>query len=131
MDTPNDAAPSENIVMQVVNAILNRGVDGFGPFVGSEALAEEYLKDASYGTVDEQVRKLMAWECSKNFGTGFVTGLGGLITLPITLPAALSTAWFIQARLAGAIAYLHGHSVKEDRVRTLILLSLIGDAGVR
>jgi uncharacterized protein (DUF697 family) len=34
----------------------------------------------------------------------------------------------VQARLAAAIARIYGHDVREDRVRTLVLLSLAGDA---
>jgi len=75
------------------------------------------------------VDSLIRWESSKNFGSGFVTGLGGLITLPVAVPAALGASWIVQARLCGTIARMYGHNLHDDRVRTLVLLSLIGDAG--
>lgn len=31
--------------------------------------------------------------------------------------------------MAGAIAMIHGHDLNSDRVRTLVLLSIVGDAG--
>ncbi|HSW32671.1 MAG TPA: EcsC family protein, partial [Steroidobacteraceae bacterium] len=62
-----------------------------------------------------------------NFTTGFITGLGGIITLPVGVPSALAASWLIQARMAGAIARIYGHDLVEDRVRTMILLSLAGD----
>lgn len=49
--------------------------------------------------------------------------------MPVTIPSALGASWLIQARMAGAIAHICGHSLNEDRVRTLVLLSLLGDAG--
>jgi uncharacterized protein (DUF697 family) len=64
---------------------------------------------------------------TKNFTSGFITGLGGVIALPIAIPSALAASWVLQARMAGAIAKIYGHDLRLDRVRTLILLSLAGD----
>ncbi len=49
------------------------------------------------------------------------------MTLPVGIPSALGASWLIQARMAGAIARIYGHELGEDRVRTMILLSLAGD----
>lgn len=95
----------------------------------STNLALEYKIDSSYENDEERVDSLVNWETTKNFTSGFITGLGGLITLPITVPSALAASWVIQARMAGAIAEIYGHSVDEDRVRTLVLCCLLGDAG--
>ena len=65
----------------------------------------------------------------KNFGTAFASGIGGGVTLPVSIPAALYSTWIIQARLAGAIAVIYGYSPEDDRVRAFILLSILGSAG--
>lgn len=57
---------------------------------------------------------------------GFLTGLGGFVTLPIALPADMAMVWVVQARMVGAIAEMNGYSLKEESVRTGILLCLIG-----
>ena len=114
---------------QLVNKILNYGIEGIGPLISAEKLAQEYLKDGSYHTNDKRVDALIRWETSKNFSSGFLTGLGGLITLPVGVPAALGASWSVQARMSAAIAAIYGHDVKEDRVRTLVLLTLLGNAG--
>jgi uncharacterized protein (DUF697 family) len=67
------------------------------------------------------------WETTKNFTTGFLTGLGGFITLPVAIPAALAASWVVQARMAAAIARVYGHALDDERVRTKILLALAGD----
>jgi hypothetical protein len=120
---------SDDRVLALVQRVIDVGFSGPGPLKSSVDLASEYRADKKLGSYDARVRTLINWETSKNFTTGFVTGLGGLITLPATLPAGLGSSWLIQARMVGAIAALGGHDVDEDRVRTLALLSMAGDAG--
>ncbi len=119
---------SGNKALNLANWISERAVDGRGPFWSAEELAWEYLNDPAYKLNAHRVNALIRWESTKNFSTGFVSSLGGLATLPAAVPASLGASWVVQARLAGAIACIHGHDVHEDRVRTLILLSLIGNA---
>jgi uncharacterized protein (DUF697 family) len=57
-----------------------------------------------------------------------VTGLGGVIVLPFSLPAAFAASWVIQARMAAAIARIYGHNLHSDNVRTFILTALAGDS---
>ena len=61
--------------------------------------------------------------------TGFVTGLGGIATLPVTVPAALAGLYVIAARMTAGIAHLRGYDVETDEVRSAILVSLLGSAG--
>jgi len=120
---------SDGRALAVVQRVIDVGFGGPGPLKSSIDLASEYQADKKLDSYDARVRTLINWETSKNFTTGFVTGLGGLVTLPATLPAGLGSSWLIQARMVGAIAVLGGHDVDEDRVRTLALLSMAGDAG--
>jgi hypothetical protein len=107
--------------------LLDKGLDGAGPLSSAENLAQEYLIDASYASDEARVDALVRRETRKNFTTGFVTGLGGVVTFPVTIPAALGASWLLQARMAGAIARIYGHDLSEPRVRTKVLLSLAGD----
>ena len=120
---------NDSAALKLINGILSHGVDGLGPMSSSTELVQEYRSDSAYSSKSEIVTGMIRWETSKNFGSGFVAGCGGLITLPIAIPAALYATWFVQARLSGAIAHTYGHNVKSDRIRTFILLSLIGDSG--
>jgi len=112
---------------RLVKYLLEKGLGGAGPLSSARNLADEYLIDQGYATDDQRVDRLVKWEMSKNFTTGFITGLGGVITLSIGIPSALVASWLIQARMAGAIARIYGHDLSEERVRTMILLSLAGD----
>jgi hypothetical protein len=121
--------PSASQALKVVNWITDKAISGAPPLSSAEDLAKEYLIDSSYPHNNDRVWALINWETTKNFTSGFVTGLGGLLTLPIAIPAAFGASWIIQARMSAAIAIIHGHSLQEDRVRTLVLVSLLGDAG--
>lgn len=120
---------SESMIMKLLNYIIENAIDGVPPLTSARNLALEYKIDTGYENDDERVDSLINWETSKNFTSGFITGLGGIITLPVAIPSAFGASWVIQARMAGAIAQIYGHDLREDRVKTLILLSLVGDAG--
>jgi hypothetical protein len=57
---------------------------------------------------------------------GFMTNVGGLITVPVAIPANLASVLLIQLRMIAAIAHLRGYSVSDGRVRTLAFLCLAG-----
>jgi uncharacterized protein (DUF697 family) len=119
--------PTEASANKLVTYLLEKGLGGFPPLSSAEDLATGYLIDQGYATHDARVASLVKWEMTKNFTTGFITGLGGVVTLAVGVPSALVASWLIQARMAGAIARIYGHDLNEDRVRTMILLSLAGD----
>jgi hypothetical protein len=120
--------PTPTAANKLVDYLLSRGISGVRPLSSAQDLATEYLIDQGYASNDERVDSLINWETTKNFTSGFITGLGGVVTLPVSIPAALGASWLIQARMAGAIARIYGHKLMDDRVRTMMLLSLAGDA---
>lgn len=119
--------PADVSASRLAAFLLEQGLAGAGPLSGADDLANEYLIDGSHANDDRRVDALIKWETTKNFTSGFITGLGGVVTFPVSIPAALGASWLIQARMAGAIARIYGHDLQSDRVRTKILLSLAGD----
>lgn len=102
---------------------LTGGVPGTS---SSYELAEEYLQHK--GDLQEQVNALIRWQNTKSATSGFVTGLGGIITLPIAVPANIASVLYIQLRMIAAIAIMGGHDVKDDKVRTMAYACLCGNA---
>jgi hypothetical protein len=130
MKAPVSADATAKTPTAVVQKLMDLGIDGAAPgLTSSRALAQEYLNDSRYADDHRRVSALINWETSKAFGAGMVTGLGGLITMPVAVPSGVAIGWVLQARLAAAIAAIYGHNVEEDRVRTLAMLALIGDSG--
>lgn len=117
----------ENKALALAKWISDKAIDGVRPLSSAHDLADEYLLDTSYPDNESRINSLISWETTKNFTSGFVTGLGGVLVLPFTLPAAFAASWLIQARMAAAIARIHGHNLHSDRVRTFILAALVGD----
>ena len=76
-------------------------------------LAESYLSKNS--TIDEAIDSLIRWQNTKAATSGFLTGLGGLITLPVAIPANLASVIYVQIRMIGTIAYMRGYDLKMIR----------------
>ncbi|QWU16236.1 EcsC protein family protein [Paenibacillus sophorae] len=88
-------------------------------------LAEEFLQKK--GELNDQISSLIRWQNTKSATSGFLTGLGGLVTLPAAIPANLASVIYIQLRMIAAIAIMSGRDVKEDQVRTMAYLCLCGN----
>ncbi|CCH29036.1 EcsC family protein [Actinosynnema sp. NPDC047251] len=110
-----------------VDHLLRVGIDGFGPFKGAQQMASDLLEQGL--TRDEAIRGLIRTHVTAAGIQGFATNLGGLITLPVTLPANVAAAYLVQTHLIASIAAVQGHDLESDEVRTAILVCLLGNAG--
>ena len=68
-----------------------------------EALAQEYLSNCG-GKKEQAAEQLIRMQVTKCTTTGFLTGLGGLITLPATITADIGSSMYVQIRMIAAIA---------------------------
>jgi hypothetical protein len=117
-------ATGERLVRQVVEL----GVLGGGPLKPAVEVAQEHLLAAG-GDREEAIRRLIATHVRLAAVSGFVTGLGGAVTLPVTIPAAMAGLYIVAGRMAAGVAHLRGYDVNSDEVRSGILVSLLGSAG--
>lgn len=105
-----------------------QAIDGAPPFFASaEELADDYLKNRSE-SLDKAVNSLIRHQTAKASTTGFLTGFGGLIALPVMVPASLASVLFIQMRMIGAIAYMCRYDPRTDQVKTLLYMCLTGNS---
>lgn len=111
---------------QFLEQVVRLGVNGFGPFKSAGESAQEALRGR---TPDEAVKVLIRNHCVVAGSQGFLTGLGGVLTMPVTVPANIGAAFLVQSHLAAAIAHVHGHDLEAEEVQTAILLCLLGNAG--
>jgi len=118
------AALGERLVAQVVEL----GIRGGGPLSTAVESAEQHLVTAM-GDREEAIRRLVATHVRLAAASGFVTGLGGIATLPVTVPASMAGLYIIATRMTAGIAHLRGYDVETDEVRSAVLVSLLGSAG--
>lgn len=90
----------------------------------AEKLAHHYL--STFSDIHQAADSLVSWESSKAATSGFITGLAGIITLPVALPAGLTGLLFIQFRMIAAVAILGGYSPDDLRTRHLAYICLGG-----
>jgi len=89
------------------------------------------LKKLKPGISNDELAKEIIFRSSlKAGGIGAVCGLGGVITLPITMPTDLYYCFKIQARMVLAIAYVYGWDIHDPDMITDILLVLEGSASI-
>src|SRR5262245_22793215 len=113
----------------VLRQVLDVAIDGYKGFPGAEAIARRFAdkypddpRKAVDAIVDLHVR-LAGLQ-------GAVTSVGGLITLPIALPANVTGLAVVQARMVASIAALRGYDLSDPRVRTAVITCMLGDQGV-
>ncbi|MFF0905360.1 UNVERIFIED_CONTAM: EcsC family protein [Kocuria sp. CPCC 205316] len=76
--------------------------------------------------IEKVIKRLIVESVEAASVNGFVTGIGGFIAMPVTVPANMAGALVINARLAAAIAYLRGYDPKDPHVRTVATLIAVG-----
>ena len=118
-------ALNEGLVMKTLRWAYKNALEGTKGVDSALALATEYL--STDGELRDQINRLIRWQNTKAATAGFLTGLGGIITMPATIPTNIAVVLFVQVRMIAAIAYMCGQDLKSDRVRTLVYACLVGD----
>lgn len=115
---------SDSSAMALVHKILGVGVNGLGPYKSASAMADEVL--TTHGEVDIAIARLIAIHRRWVGSTGFATGIGGLASMPVALPADITTFYMLSARMSASIAVLRGYDLSSEEVQSSVLISLLG-----
>ncbi|MCC3266917.1 EcsC family protein [Arthrobacter gengyunqii] len=137
----NVADKASGQLLKLVGKVIDTGV---GPLTGSVTWAEDRLarvqgtryelnsdpvrkvRPYEQDDIDKAIKRLILESVEAASVNGFVTGIGGFIAMPVTVPANMAGALVINARLAGAIAYLRGYDPQDPHVRTVATLVAVG-----
>lgn len=117
---------TESKIMQALDYAYDKAMNGLPGVDNAIEMAESYKKES--GTLLDQANSLVRWQNTKAATSGFVTGLGGLLVMPVTIPANLASVYFIQIRMIAAIAHMGGYNVRDDKVKTMVYACLTGNA---
>lgn len=118
---------SPRSIQAMMGWLYDKAVSGIAGIESAETLAERYLADAE-GDVMKAAHAMIRWESVKAGSTGFLSGVGGVVAMPVTLPLNITSVLFLQTRLVAAIACLGKHNLADERIRALAGLCLCGNA---
>ena len=113
-------------IMDVMSKCYQAALDGLPGSKSCEELAREYMDRYKASTI--AAKELIKHQLLKCSASGFITGFGGLLTLPVTVPANVASVLYVQMRMIAALAAIGGYDVHSDEVQTLVYLCLVGSS---
>ena len=118
---------SEQDMMRFLDEAYKKVLDGI-PRVSPpvKTFAEDYLK--KHKTKEEACKSMMKNQIIKCTTSGAIAGFGGLITLPVTLPANIANVLYVQMRMIACTAYMAGYELNSDQTQTFVYACLAGVA---
>ena len=125
LDAAGDPDPDPGAIDRLVEMLVATGLEGRGPLSSAREVAQEALAKSD-GDVEKAVARLARQTLVTGSIGGFVTGLGGFVTMPVSLPVNVAEFYLQAVRMVGGIASLRGYDLEEPRVRTAVLLTLVG-----
>ena len=114
-------------VMKILDSCYEKCLNGIPKVSPSvEEMANDYLK--KYKTKEEACKAMIRNQIAKCATSGFITGFGGFITMPVTLPANITSVIYVQMRMIACTSYMAGFDLDSDQTQTLVYACLAGVA---
>ena len=120
-------APDAN--SNFVHQTLARALNGIGPLPAAAAAADKQLAEQN-GDVEDAIHEVIENHVRLSAGQGFLTNVGGLVTMAATIPANIGGLAVLQCRMVAGIAHLRGYDLDDRRVRNAVLLCVLGEETV-
>ena len=118
---------SQEDVMKILDSCYEKCLNGIPKVSPSvEEMANDYLK--KYKTKEESCKAMIRNQIMKCTTSGFITGFGGFITMPVTLPANITSVIYVQMRMIACTSYMAGFDLNSDQTQTLVYACLAGVA---
>lgn len=116
---------TQESIMKLLDSCYEKCLNGVPKISSSvEEMANDYLK--KYETKEKACKEMIKNQIIKCTTSGFVTGLGGIITMPVTLPANIGSVLYVQMRMIACIAYMAGFELNSDQTQTFVYACLAG-----
>lgn len=115
---------SQEQMVSALDQCYELAVKGLPTSPTCKDLADQYLE--RYKDLDTAVSKMIRAQVQKCTTSGFLTNIGGLITLPIAVPANLASVLYVQLRMIATIAVMGGYNPSDDEVQTMAYACLAG-----
>jgi hypothetical protein len=123
-DVGQDSKPDGGMAAGLVERLLDVGIDGRGRFDPAQAVAD--AARSKHPDVERAIDAVVSQHVRLAAGNGFVTGLGGFVTLPVALPVNVVGFYAVATRMVAAVAALRGYDLRQQGVREAVMLTLVG-----
>jgi hypothetical protein len=109
---------------RLIERLMDVGIDGRGRFDSAQKVADAAI--AEHSETEEALDTLVRWHLLRGATNGFITGVGGFVTLLVALPVNVLGFYLVATRMVAAIAATRGYDIRKPEVRSAILLALVG-----
>jgi uncharacterized protein (DUF697 family) len=109
-----------------VHQALDKAITGVGPLPSAASAADKQLEEQG-GDIERAIHEVIENHVRYAGAQGFLTNIGGLVTMAVTVPVNLSGLALIQCRMVAGIAHLRGYDLSDQRTRDAILACLLGE----
>ncbi|MGP9536843.1 EcsC family protein [Brachybacterium sp. AOP43-C2-M15] len=120
-------APSGGALDRAVTMIRDIGLDGKLTYASAADTARRAQRGRGKRRPEVAVRRIVRRHRRGVTAGGFLTGLGGFVTLPVLLPTNVLEFYVQSTRMVGAIAAVNGHDLEDEEVRVRVLAALVGE----
>ncbi len=115
---------NQETFLQILDDLYKKSIEWDKHFDSAEVLARWYTSKTR--DKHDAAKRLIRSEITKTSSSGFVASLGGLITIPLTVPADMYVTFLVQIRMILAIAYIGGKDLYDPDMKTVVLSILLG-----
>lgn len=120
-------AVTQEDIMKLLDSCYDKCLNGIPKISPSVAeMANNYLK--KHETVDDACRAMLKNQIAKCTTSGIVTGFGGFITMPVSIPANVGSVIYVQMRMIACVAYMADYELDSDQTQTFVYACLAGVA---
>ncbi|MFJ5764589.1 EcsC family protein [Lysinibacillus sp. NPDC093210] len=119
-------ALTESNVSKLLDWSYTKAIEGIPGTDTAYELAESYLSKNS--SPNKAIESLVKWQTTKCATSGFLSGLGGIVVLPVAIPANIASVIYVQMRMIASIAHIRGYDLKDDQVQTFVYACLTGQS---
>ena len=115
---------TDSQAVELTQKILGTAITGAGKFKSASTVAEEAIE--AHKDPDLAIARLVSTHRRIVGASGFASGVGGLATMAVTIPADITLFYAYAARMSATIAHIRGYDLTSDEVRSGVLISLLG-----
>ncbi len=126
-DNKEKQAVTQEDIMNLLDACYEKCLNGI-PVVSPsvEDMANDYMK--KHKSKEAACKAMLRNQVAKCTTSGVVTGFGGFITMPVTIPANVGSVIYVQMRMIACTAYMADYELSSDQTQTFVYACLAGVA---